>query len=74
MSSPRSPKEERELEDTLRLVAAMVLLALFSLIVFAVLFLPQRAETTLMLGLFASILGAVLPLLGVSLPFRSNKD
>lgn len=63
-------REERELKETLTAVVVIVLLSLFALLVFAVLFLPQRAETTLLLGLVAAIMGAMLPLLGVNIPGR----
>lgn len=72
--APR-PNEERELQETLRAVAAMVLLFLFALIVISTVFLPQHAETTLLLGLAASIMGAMPVLLGVQLALtRASKD
>ena len=53
----------------------MVLLFLFALIVIVTLFLPQRQETTLLLGLAASIMGAMPVLLGVQIALnRKDKD
>ena len=52
----------------------MVLLFLFALIVIVTLFLPQRQETTLLLGLAASIMGAMPVLLGVQIALSRKKD
>ena len=67
----KSP-EERQLQDTLKAVVVVVLLVLFTLIVIVTLFLPSKAETTLLLGLVAAIMGAMVPLLGVALPSRDK--
>ena len=71
--APRK-SEERELQETLRAIAAMVLLFLFALIVLVTLFLPQQGETTLLLGLVASIMGAMPVLLGVQIALNRKEN
>ena len=66
---PRRDDDEKELQTLLRNVAAAVMLALLSLLVIAAVFTPlvteRSADTTLLLGLTASLSGALLALLGV---------
>lgn len=61
--------EEREIQELLRNVAAGVLLLLLSVLVITAVFTPlvtdRAADTTLLLGLTASLTGALLALLGV---------
>lgn len=63
--------EERELQTLLRNVAGVVLLCLFALIVIVALvtpFLTERsADTTLLLGLAAAIMGTMPVLFGVQI-------
>lgn len=72
------PDDEKELQELLRAAAAVVLLVLFSLVVVATLigpFLSDRApDTTLLLGLSSSALGAALALLGVQVAISRRKD
>lgn len=61
--------DDRELQLTLRNVAAAVLIALFAFLVIAAVLVPvltdEDLDTTLVLGLSASILGALPVMLGV---------
>jgi len=63
------PDDEREIQELVRVAAAVVLLVLFVLIVVVTLvtpYLTERApDTTLLLGLSSSALGAALALMGV---------
>lgn len=75
---PRRDDEERELQDLLRAAAAVVLIVLFALVVVVTLvspYLTDRApDTTLLLGLSSSALGAALALLGVQVAISRRKD
>ncbi len=71
--APRK-SEERALEELLRSITAMVLLALVTIITLSVIFFEPKAETTLLLGLAASIIGAMVTLLGVQLALSRNRD
>lgn len=74
--SPRND-EERELQELLRASAAVVLIVLFALVVVVTLigpFLSDRApDTTLLLGLSSSALGAALALMGVQVAISRRK-
>jgi len=66
---PKRPDEERELQELVRIAAAVVLLVLFALVVIVTLVTPyltdRSPDTTLLLGLSSSALGAALALMGV---------
>lgn len=68
--------DERELQTLLRNAAGVVILVLLALIVIVVLFTPffsERAvDTTLLLGLVASLVGAMLTLFGVQISLSRN--
>ena len=70
--------EERELQVLLRNAAAIVLLGLFVLMVVVILvtpFLSERSvDTTLLLGLAASVVGAMLTLLGVQVSLDRKRN
>lgn len=70
------PDGERELQTLLRNVAAVVILALLVLIVVIVMVTPfvtdRAVDTTLLLGLSASLVGAMLTLLGVQVTLNRN--
>ena len=74
--SPRKD-EERELQEVLRNVAAVVLLGLLALIVVFAVITPlvtdRSADTTLLLGLTASLTGALLAVLGVQVVLNRNR-
>ena len=74
----RRDDEERELQVLLRNVAAVVLLALFVLMVVVILLMPfvtdRSVDTTLLLGLAASVVGAMLTLLGVQVSMDRKKN
>jgi hypothetical protein len=60
--------EDRELQTTLRNAAAVGLFVLLAVIILAAVFAPyfdRAPDTTLILGLTGSILGAILMLLGI---------
>jgi len=72
--------DERELQVLLRNIAAVVLLFTFVFIALAAVLVPvltdsAELDTTLLLGLSASIMGALPVLLGVQLALsRKDKD
>lgn len=70
--------EAKELQQTLRAVSASVLLILFALLVVTSILTPlltdEVQDTTLVLGLSASILGALAAFLGVTLAIRRNHE
>lgn len=66
--------EDRELQETLRLIAAMVLLGLFAFIALFVVLVEREWDVALILGLGGAILGAMAPLLGVQLALSRRKD
>lgn len=73
--SPRPRNDdEHELQILLRDVAAVVLLGLLAVIVIVAVLTPflshHDQDTTLLLGLAASIVGAMLTLLGVQVSLR----
>jgi hypothetical protein len=73
----RRDEDELELQILLRNVAAIVLLALISLIVIFALITPlltdRNPDTTLLLGLVASFIGALPVLLGVQFAINRKK-
>lgn len=75
---PRGDDDERELQVLLRNVAAVVLLGLLALIVIVTLVTPfvseRSVDTTLLLGLAASVVGAMLTLLGVQVSIDRKKN
>ena len=75
---PRPPDAETDLQLLLRLAAAVVLLVLFSFLVVAAVIVPiifdRELDTTLVLGLAASILGAIPVMLGVSIALRGKDN
>jgi VIT1/CCC1 family predicted Fe2+/Mn2+ transporter len=67
---PRDPEAERDLQLLLRNIAAGVLLSLLGVVILMALVVPVVApavaqDTTLLLGLSGSLLGALLMLLGL---------
>lgn len=70
--------EDRELQIILRNVSAVVLLFLFAAIVLVSLVAPfisdRAADTTLVLGLAASIIGALPVLLGVQIALSRKPE
>ena len=66
---PTQPERENDLQTSLRNAAAVGLFVLLAVIVTAGVFAPyftdRTADTTLILGLSGSILGALLMLLGI---------
>jgi hypothetical protein len=74
----RQDDEERELQVLLRNVAALVLLGLFVLMVVVILVTPfvtdRTVDTTLLLGLAASVVGAMLTLLGVQVSIDRKRN
>jgi fumarate reductase subunit D len=70
--------EERELQALLRSIGAVVMMALFAIIVVMAVLTPlisdARQDTTLVLGLAASIMGALPVLLGVQLALSRKPD
>jgi hypothetical protein len=70
--------DERELQILLRNIAAVVILVLLALIVVVALVTPYLADrapdTTLLLGLTASLVGALLALLGVQVALRKKDE
>lgn len=74
----RQDDEERELQVLLRNVAAVVLLGLFVVMVVVILVMPfvtdRQVDTTLLLGLTASVVGAMLALLGVQVSMDRKKN
>jgi hypothetical protein len=71
--SPRD--EDRELQDLLRLVSAMVMLGLLSLIVVVAVLTPRDSapDTTLLLGLATMLVGAIAAFFGVSIAIARGK-
>lgn len=73
----REQRESAELQTTLRSVTAVVLLILFAVLVVASILVPlltdDELDTTLVLGLSASILGAMAAFLGVTLALRRGE-
>lgn len=69
--------EERELQELLRYVAIVVILGLMAALVLVVLatpFLSDRSpDTTLLLGLFGSLVGAMLALFGAQVVINAHK-
>ena len=74
---PLLPRGEDELSILLRLAIAVVLISLFAFLVVASILVPVMTErdvdTTLVLGLGASILGAIPVMLGVTIAL-TRKD
>ena len=78
--SDRDDDDAKDIQILLRNITAMVLLVLFSLIVVAALLSPfihdpqsePDLDTTLLLGLAASISGGIPVLLGVTVALRRN--
>lgn len=74
--SPR--RTESELQFLLRLAIAVVLIALFAFVVITAILVPVFTErdldTTLVLGLGASILGAIPVMLGVTIALSRKED
>lgn len=74
--TPRRRGEERELQELLRNVAAIVMLILIALIVVVALaapFLHATLDSTLILGLFAALMGALPVLLGVQFLLKKEQ-
>ena len=74
---PLLPRGEDELSILLRLAIAVVLITLFAFLVVASILVPviteRDVDTTLVLGLGASILGAIPVMLGVTIAL-TRKD
>ena len=74
---PLLPRGEDELSILLRLSIAVVLISLFAFLVVASILIPvmtnRDVDTTLVLGLGASILGAIPVMLGVTIAL-TRKD
>ena len=75
---PLLPRGEDELSILLRLAIAVVLISLFAFLVVASILIPvmtnRDVDTTLVLGLGASILGAIPVMLGVTIALTRKDD
>ena len=75
---PFLPRGEDELSILLRLAIAVVLISLFAFLVVASILIPvmtnRDVDTTLVLGLGASILGAIPVMLGVTIALTRKDD
>jgi type IV secretory pathway VirB2 component (pilin) len=71
-----SRDEDRELQGLLRNLAGIVMLVLLSLIVVVAISTPRDSapDTTLLLGLAASITGACATFLGVTIAINRGKN